>query len=81
MAIKVSLQKLRLPASVKAMAAATPFDLLPIRPEHAAALEHLPHYHRDPFDRMLVAQAIVERLVLLTADSKLRDYGTFVQML
>ena len=81
MAIKVSLAKLRLPRSVKAIADATPFDLLPIRPDHAAAVEDLPHHHKDPFDRILVAQAMIEGLTLLTADSKLRAYGPFVHVI
>src|ERR1700730_14251870 len=41
---------------------------LDITLSHVAALERLPNYHRDPFDRMLIAQAQVEGLVLLTAD-------------
>jgi len=80
MAIKVSLGKLRLPRSVKVIADATPFDLLPVRADHAAAVEDLPHHHKDPFDRMLIAQALFERLTLLTADKKLREYGEFVQV-
>lgn len=47
---------------------------LDITLSHVAALEKLPHYHRDPFDRMLVAQAQVEGLVLLTADHNLEKY-------
>jgi PIN domain nuclease of toxin-antitoxin system len=41
---------------------------------HVAALERLPNYHRDPFDRMLIAQAQVEGLMLLTADHNLEQY-------
>ena len=41
---------------------------------HVAALERLPNYHRDPFDRMLIAQAQTEGLVLLTADHNLEQY-------
>jgi PIN domain nuclease of toxin-antitoxin system len=44
------------------------YQLLPIAPEHAAAVEHLPDHHRDPFDRLLVAQATTEPLRLLTHD-------------
>lgn len=47
---------------------------LDITLSHVAALERLPHYHRDPFDRMLIAQAQVEGLVLLTADHNLEKY-------
>ena len=47
---------------------------LDITLSHVAALERLPNYHRDPFDRMLIAQAQVEGLVLLTADHNLEQY-------
>ncbi|MCU0834847.1 MAG: type II toxin-antitoxin system VapC family toxin [Chromatiaceae bacterium] len=51
------------------------YQLLPIAPEHAAAVEHLPDHHRDPFDRMLVAQAMAEPLRLLTHDPLVLRYG------
>jgi PIN domain nuclease of toxin-antitoxin system len=51
------------------------FDLLPIRPEHCAALITLPKLHRDPFDRMLIAQARAEDMPLLTRDKNITDYG------
>ena len=51
------------------------FDLLPIRPEHCTALITLPKLHRDPFDRMLIAQARAERLPLLTRDRAFLAYG------
>lgn len=47
---------------------------LPISPEHAAAVEELPLLHRDPFDRMLVAQARAEGLTLVTRDPQVRAY-------
>jgi|SRR5690242_19401265 PIN domain nuclease of toxin-antitoxin system len=47
---------------------------LDITHSHVAALERLPQYHRDPFDRMLIAQAQSEGLVLLTADRKFERY-------
>jgi PIN domain nuclease of toxin-antitoxin system len=46
----------------------------PITSVHAAAVIGLPPIHRDPFDRMLIAQATVEGLVLLTADSRIAEY-------
>jgi PIN domain nuclease of toxin-antitoxin system len=49
-------------------------ELLPIRYEHILQLEMLPPHHNDPFDRLLVAQAIHESLPILTADSALRAY-------
>ena len=48
---------------------------LPVSSEHAVAVESLPQLHKDPFDRMLIAQAGVEGLLLLTADSQLIRYG------
>jgi len=44
------------------------YDLLPVTPAHAAAVEHLPDIHRDPFDRLLMAQAATEPMGLLTRD-------------
>lgn len=54
------------------------FILLPISGEHAAKVAQLPLLHKDPFDRMLVAQASVEPMLLLTNDEVLRGYGSFV---
>jgi PIN domain nuclease of toxin-antitoxin system len=48
---------------------------LGIEPEHCLSVQHLPWIHRDPFDRLLVAQAIHNGLTLLTADRTLRSYG------
>ncbi|MGR6964968.1 type II toxin-antitoxin system VapC family toxin [Geodermatophilus sp. URMC 61] len=53
---------------------------LPVAADHAAAVEHLPDVHRDPFDRLLVAQAVAEGAVLLTADDRLREYGDVVRL-
>lgn len=54
--------------------------LLEIKPEHAAAIERLPPLHADPFDRLLVAQAQVEPMRLLTRDSKMVEYGSCVEL-
>jgi PIN domain nuclease of toxin-antitoxin system len=48
---------------------------LPISSEHAAAVSGLPQIHKDPFDRLLLAQALVEGVSLVTADEKLVRYG------
>lgn len=50
-----------------------------IASEHALAAADLPPLHRDPFDRMLVAQAMLEGLVLVTADEAVRQFGTPIQ--
>ncbi len=51
------------------------YQFLAIEPEHAAAIETLPKHHRDPFDRLLVAQALIEPMRLLTHDSNVARYG------
>lgn len=48
---------------------------LPVEWHHAAAVAKLPHHHRDPFDRLLVAQALIEDLPLASSDPELRLYG------
>lgn len=77
-AIKYALGKLALPAipGVYVPARADAFGLrdLPLRREHAFALASLPELHRDPFDRMMIAQAQVEALCLITADPSIFKY-------
>jgi PIN domain nuclease of toxin-antitoxin system len=51
------------------------YSELPVASEHVVAVESLPAIHKDPFDRILVAQAIVEGFALLTADSTMVQYG------
>lgn len=53
---------------------------LDITSAHAVAVSHLPGTHRDPFDRMLVAQARVEGFTLLTSDAQVADYGAGVSL-
>lgn len=50
------------------------FELLPISLHHTEAVTSLPHHHGDPFDRMLIAQAQVEGLTLVTSDREIRRY-------
>jgi PIN domain nuclease of toxin-antitoxin system len=50
-------------------------ELLPIRYEHILQLESLPAHHSDPFDRLLIAQAITESLPILTGDKAFASYG------
>lgn len=54
------------------------FGQMPITAEHAAMCEDLPWHHRDPFDRMLIAQAMAEDHSLVSADTRLADYGVEV---
>jgi PIN domain nuclease of toxin-antitoxin system len=57
------------------------FALLPITPEHAAAVEQLPRLHADPFDRLLVAQALSEPLHLLTHDAAVARYSSSIELI
>jgi PIN domain nuclease of toxin-antitoxin system len=50
------------------------FEVLPIRPAHGIAAGRLPRHHRDPFDRMLIAQALTEDLTLVSADPTFARY-------
>jgi PIN domain nuclease of toxin-antitoxin system len=74
--IKKALGKLRLPAGnyLEEMRRHR-FTPLDITTDHALAVENLPPHHADPFDRMLVAQARVEKLTLVTRDSQLLAYA------
>ena len=57
------------------------FEELAIQAEHCLAVQHLPWHHKDPFDRLLIAQAEREQLKLLSCDQRLRHYGTSVTLL
>jgi prevent-host-death family protein len=72
----------QLKGKIKVLAAIEPagFSLLPITGEHAAKVALLPPSHKDPFDRLLVAQASVEPMLLLTNDEALRGYGSFITL-
>jgi PIN domain nuclease of toxin-antitoxin system len=74
-AVKRSLEKLDAPAAYLSLLLDGGARALPITLEHAAAVERLPWHHRDPFDRMLVAQAQVERATLVSGDPALAAYG------
>lgn len=53
---------------------------LPVTASHTAGVEHLLDLHRDPFDRLLISQAVSEGVVLLTADRRLLGYGEAVRL-
>ena len=78
-AIKAGLGKLKLDEPAGGLLArelaANSFELLSISLEHATAVESLPPHHKDPFDRLLIAQALAESLSLVSADSQLDAYG------
>jgi PIN domain nuclease of toxin-antitoxin system len=79
MAIKVSLGKLTLAAPVEQFVpeqlSVNGFALLRIEFAHVARVERLPFHHRDPFDRLLVAQAIIEDMAIVSADPVFRRDG------
>ena len=74
-AIKESLGKLSSPDNLKEMIADAEFELMPIDYEHAWHVKDLPPHHKDPFDRLLVAQATIENLMLVTRDPYLETYN------
>jgi PIN domain nuclease of toxin-antitoxin system len=73
-AIKRRLGKLEAPANLLQLLEDARVNLLSISPRHADRVNTLPLHHRDPFDRLLVAQASVEGLVLLSKDAEMRSY-------
>ncbi len=74
LAIKQGLGQLRLRDDYLDLLFGQGVELLGITPAHTRAVRDLPLHHRDPFDRMLVAQAQVEGLTLITRDRRLRQY-------
>lgn len=73
-AIKSSLGRLVAKAPVEAVLGDYGFLELPVTIRHADTVKTLPSHHRDPFDRLLVAQALVDNLVIVSADRLLRRY-------
>lgn len=73
--IKASSGKLTLPADLETMAATQGFSVLPINFMHLRRLGLLPRVHRDPFDRMMIAQALAEGMPIVTADRAFASYG------
>lgn len=68
-------------AQVRRAARDSGFEELPVVGGHIEALAGLPEFHRDPFDRLLVAQAIAEPMQLLTADADVALYGSHVELI
>ena len=79
MALKIAAGKLQLPRPLSEMVPESllqdGFINLPIQPAHCYVLMELPMHHRDPFDRMLIAQALVEDCTLVTADRQIQFYS------
>jgi PIN domain nuclease of toxin-antitoxin system len=76
--IKRAVRRLRAPDDIVERVDEAGYGRLPITFEHAVEAGRLPRLHSDPFDRMLVAQARVEGLTLMTADERIRHYDVGV---
>jgi PIN domain nuclease of toxin-antitoxin system len=74
-AIKAGLGKISVPHPFEPAIAANGFAPLLLSFAHVAAVQGLSNHHRDPFDRILIAQALVEGLTLISADHRLAQYG------
>lgn len=76
-AIKLGSEKLNIKGGLPEfyrMTDSNGFITLPIEREYLLRLKHLPYKHKDPFDRMLIATAMTERMTLITADEKIHKY-------
>ena len=79
MAIKASIGKLRLSLSFAELIVhhvqGNAIQILPIEPEHLDELRTLPFYHKDPFDRLIISQGLLEHIPVLSRDKVFDDYG------
>lgn len=77
-AIKISIGKYQIPGNFETwmehQIQVNEFEILPIKIAHVAAIVTLPFHHKDPFDRLLVAQALTENIPIISADSILENY-------
>ncbi|MFB2836707.1 type II toxin-antitoxin system VapC family toxin [Floridanema evergladense] len=77
-AIKISIGKYRIPGNFETwmehQIQVNEFEILPIKIAHVAAIVTLPFHHKDPFDRLLVAQALTENIPIISADAMLDNY-------
>ncbi|MGL4743061.1 MAG: type II toxin-antitoxin system VapC family toxin [Dermatophilaceae bacterium] len=73
--IKTAVGKLDVPDDLRARVADTGVRTLGLSPDHGLAVAGLPVHHRDPFDRLIIAQAMIERLTVVTADARFGGYG------
>ena len=81
MQIKIQLGKLRIKmplAELIRQQQENGIEILPVEASHVFAVENLPNHHKDPFDRLLVAQAIVEEAVLISSDPLITQYPVSV---
>ena len=73
--IKKTIGKLSAPDNLEEAIAVNCFEPLLINIEHGLKAGSLPSYHNDPFDRMLIAQAMIENLIIITRDAQFTQYG------
>lgn len=73
--IKKSLNKLEAPDNLQEVLDENGIECLPMTIDHALLVQHLPTIHNDPFDRLIIAQCIVEDLILVTADKLICKYN------
>ncbi len=78
MIIKKKLGKLKIPNNLKTILSKSGFEVLSISLDHVLELEKLPPLHKDPFDRILIAQAKTEHLILATNDKKNSRYEVLI---
>jgi PIN domain nuclease of toxin-antitoxin system len=74
MAIAKARGRMNPPDDLATRLAQSRFELMPVQLRHIRAIESMPRHHRDPFDRMLIAQSQVDGLTLVSADRKMRQY-------
>ncbi|MDN5763483.1 MAG: type II toxin-antitoxin system VapC family toxin [Microlunatus sp.] len=72
--VKAAIGKLSVPVDLREHVLASGVQILPLDPGHGLAVADLPLHHRDPFDRLLVAQARAEHLTMITSDRRLAAY-------
>lgn len=73
--IKAAVGKLGVPDDLQARIADAGVRTLGLSPAHGLAVSELPVHHRDPFDRLIIAQAMIEGLTVVTADVRFQEYG------
>jgi PIN domain nuclease of toxin-antitoxin system len=76
--IKAAKGKLGVPSDLQSAIAAQSFESLAVSMRHAYAVESLPRHHGDPFDRMIIAQAHLEDMTIVTSDSEIQHYPVAV---
>ncbi len=74
-AIKKSIGKLRVPDNLPNLLPRAGFQILPITAQHADAVSLLPFHHNDPFDRLIIGQAQIEKLPIIGVDKRFSDYN------